>query len=255
MPRFTKRFLITVWLLSVLIISPAQAHFPWLAVLDPDPLRFEIGWGHSFPRDGILAVERIASARLHLPDGGVRELVLNPGDEHSAGSLPEPGLYLLALRQRPGFYSQTADGGRSGSRLDFPEALSCSESANSMKALFSTGGTGGDPALVVGHLLEILPLVDPTDLKVGDELPVRILFRGAPYAGTLEATWDGYPDKDDHALSLSTDETGLARLPLSDAGLWLVIVRVQEPHVDKTVCDYQTYTATLTFRLGAAVAD
>lgn len=237
-----------VFLLLALTLTPAHAHYPWLTVVEEEPLRFEVGWGHEFPSDGHLDVTRLAEVVLVEPDGDRRALALEEGTTHVAGTLAESGVYILAARQVPSFYSLTADGGRRGSRLDHPEALSCSESANSMKALVAHG-SGGDPARLLGHPLEILPLVDPAGLKAGDELPVRVLFRGEPFQGQVEATWDTHPDKDEYAVTNVTDEMGRTSIPLGSAGLWLVTAKVQEPHADKALCDYQTYTATLTFRL------
>ena len=243
------RSLLPAVLLLCLVLTPAHAHYPWLTVLEQNPLRFELSWGHEFPRDGILAVERIAAVHLVLPDGSVRDLVLSPGDAHSAGPLADTGLHVLAATQVPSFYSLTADGGKRGSRADYPEALSCSQSENSMKTLISRGGTEGTPGQAVGHPLEILPLADPAALQAGDEFPVRVLFRGAPFSGTLEATWDGYRGDGEYALSAETDEAGEARIPLSSAGFWKVVARMQEPHPTPELCDYQTYTSTLTFHL------
>ncbi|MDO3377231.1 DUF4198 domain-containing protein [Geoalkalibacter halelectricus] len=250
--RESLRCLTASLLLVGLVCSPALAHYPWLTVLEEEPLSFEVGWGHDFPRDGILAVERIASAQVVAPDGTRRALELQPGEVHALESVADAGLYILALTQVPSYYSVTAEGGRRGSRADYPEALSCSQSANSMKALIARGGAEGDPALVVGQPLEILPLVDPASLAVGEELPVRVLFRGLPFQGSLDATWDGYAGPDEYALSLETDAEGQARIPLSASGLWLIKAAMQEPHPQPEFCDYQTYTSTLTFRLPSA---
>ncbi len=229
-------------------LVPAQAHYPWLTVSEKEPMRFEVGWGHKFPKDGILGDDRIASAMLVHPDGAVRELSLGAQDAHPIGTLAPSGLHILAAKQRPGFYSRTHQGGRVGSKIDHPEALSCSESANTMKALISRG-EGGDPGRLLGHALEIVPLTDPASLGVGDEFAVRIVFQGKPFRGTVEATWAGFPDKEGYAVTRETDAGGEVRIPLSHGGLWLVKAATRVPYPDAAVCDHRSYTATLTFRV------
>ncbi len=229
-------------------LVPAQAHYPWLTVSDEEPMRFVVGWGHDFPKDGILGADRIASATLVLPDGTVRELSLGTQDAHLVGAMAPSGLHILAAEQRPGFYSRTHQGGRAGSKIDHPGALSCSESANTMKALISRG-EGGDPGRLLGHALEIVPLADPASLGVGDEFAVRILFQGKPFRGTVEATWAGFPDKESYAVTRETDASGEVRIPLSHGGLWLVKAATRVPYPDAAVCDHRSHTATLTFRI------
>lgn len=87
---------------------------------------------------------------------------------------------------------------------------------------------------VVGHALEIVPLRDPSALAVGDSVGVRLLFRGKPVknaylrAGSAPvAALSG----DSMALAAAaarqgqvivTGADGVAKLAISDAGLWNV---------------------------------
>lgn len=248
MSRTTLSIIISAILLLA-AASVALAHYPWILVLEEEPvLRFEIGWGHNFPRDGVMDPERIASLSLAGPDGSLREFPVSAEPSHNAGELELSGLYILAAQQVPSFYSRTAEGGQRGSRAEFPEVLRCSHSANSMKALVSRG-KNGDPGRVLGHPLEIVPLADPAGLGAGETLPVKVLYQGRPFQGTVEATWDGQSDKEIPAVTTETDASGVARIPLAGSGTWLVAVNVQEPYPDPAVCDHNSYTATLTLTI------
>ena len=71
----------------------------------------------------------------------------------------------------------------------------------------------------VGLPLEILPETDPTRLRVGSELSVRVLRNGATAKGfSLGLVGEG----ETSATAYVTDEQGRARLRLPRAGRWLV---------------------------------
>lgn len=98
----------------------------------------------------------------------------------------------------------------------------------------------------LGLEIEIVPLVNPYLLRPGDDLPVRVLFRGLPLAGlTLHAGCDvlqGQPS------STVTDPGGMAKVRISTPGRWYVrgIHLIQ---VDREDFSYESFWATLTFEL------
>jgi uncharacterized GH25 family protein len=245
-----KLFQVSLFLLVLFAATPeaARAHYPWLTVLTEEPLVFELGWGHEFPGDSILEAGRVESVTLSHPDGTTKSISLVEDATHLAGSLAQTGAHLLGAVQAPGYYSRTPQGGRSGSRIDHPAALTCSQSANTMKALISRG-RGGEPSRLLGHALELVPLADPGTLEVGEELPLQLLFHGRPFQGTIDATWTGHPAKGKYAESTPTDGDGRARIKLAGAGLWLVKATTREPYPEPAVCDHRSFTATLTFRV------
>lgn len=83
-------------------------------------------------------------------------------------------------------------------------------------------GRGGPGAFdrIVGHPAELVPLVDPRGLAVGDSLPVRLLFRGQPVAGAKLHAGAAAGDRDPEELVLATDAAGVIRIPLVRSGLW-----------------------------------
>jgi uncharacterized GH25 family protein len=71
----------------------------------------------------------------------------------------------------------------------------------------------------IGLTLEILPGRDPTTLRAGDRLSVRVLRRGAAIAGMpIGAVRDGETRGEWHV----TDATGRATFTLGRAGEWLI---------------------------------
>lgn len=98
----------------------------------------------------------------------------------------------------------------------------------------------GEP---VGMFLEIVPEVDPTALKAGDDFPVRVLKDGKPFAGfSLNALSAG----GGKGATRRTDSAGRATFRIDKAGPWLLrgtdIRRSTKPNID-----WESHFATLTF--------
>jgi len=107
-----------------------------------------------------------------------------------------------------------------------------------------------------GLTLEILPLSAPVE---GAPLRVRVLFRKKPLAGALVRTWSaplghGFaPRSEAHRDSVGpvaearSDPGGVATIPVSGAGEWLVGVVHMVPCREREVADWESYWASLTF--------
>lgn len=237
-------------LLLALALAPgaAMAHYPWLtpAGYAPPPgqaLPFRIGWGHDFPGTDTLPRERLLAAELLDGEGNVLAVPLGPGNEFATPPLPGTGPWVLAVRQAPGYYSRTPRGGQRSSRADNPDALSCSHSTNTVKALLGSGA--GAVAQPLGHPLEILPLAASAGTTAPFE--IRLLFRGAPWQGEVNATYEGFDaGEPDYPLTVTADADGRARLSFDRPGRWLIKASASEPYPDPATCDRNNYNATLT---------
>lgn len=87
------------------------------------------------------------------------------------------------------------------------------------------GKTSGFGA-VQGHRLEIVPMSNPLEAKVGDEISFRVLLDGKPAAfDTIYATYSGFSDiPNAWAFSASPVSHGQGRIKISASGLWVVRV-------------------------------
>ena len=97
--------------------------------------------------------------------------------------------------------------------------------------------------------MEIIPLSNPAELNVGDYLPVKILYRGAPYDGTVYSTYEGFSTEGAYAYTIDTNERDIANIRLLDRGRWLIYARVEQDYPDPNVCDVEAFTSTLTFSI------
>lgn len=118
---------------------------------------------------------------------------------------------------------------------------------------------GTDPARITasaGLTLEVVPERDPA---AGGALPVRVLLRGQPLAGTLVRAWcfpfgsggrAGDPavrDSVGPVFSARTDANGRAVVPVQRAGEWLIGTVHMEPSTAPREADWQSWWGSLTF--------
>jgi uncharacterized GH25 family protein len=101
------------------------------------------------------------------------------------------------------------------------------------------------PIKPLGLVIEIVPSQNPYSLKKGDELEVKVLYRGRPLPQT-EVAWS-YPGiGEEFAGSTITDSTGNALIPLEKSGPYVIRLTYME-WVKKTTHEWESYWASLTF--------
>ena len=97
----------------------------------------------------------------------------------------------------------------------------------------------------VGMGLEIVPEKDPTALRPGEELPVRVLRNGAPFPSfSVGLVRQG----DAHGILKTTDGQGRATFPLGQTGRWLLRA-TDLRRSTKPDADWESDFATLTFEV------
>lgn len=118
--------------------------------------------------------------------------------------------------------------------------------SRSAKALIAVqGGTGEGYDRPTGLPLELIPEKNPFQLAPGNELPLRLLYRGKPLAGAwVEAR---NPRHLKERVSGRTDREGRVRLRLASGGPWLVksVHMVSAPK--ESGADWESFWASLTF--------
>ena len=119
-------------------------------------------------------------------------------------------------------------------------------------------GSGGSRAFnrTAGHPLEFVPEKDPSAVRSGDTLSIRLIFQGKPaamarvHAGAVEWTGAGIPGQPRETakdMELTANARGVIRLPITAAGLWNVrtIQITQSPA--GAGADWDAHWATLVF--------
>jgi uncharacterized GH25 family protein len=257
--KYVCIFLATV-LLSALNISTGYAHDMWINMQNytlekSKPGVLTLGYGHIFaiPGKELLPRDQVEKAFFLDPDG--KEIPAVAGTDNSFQSktvLKKPGSYVAVVQKQGGFSSKTTDGYKRGkNKKDLKDVIECSYSEKYAKALFTAGTPGGKSfSQVLGHPIEIVPLKDPSTLKKGDELPVKVLIHGKPARTTVFGTYAGFSnEKNTFAYTTSTDKDGIAKIRFVSNGIWLLIAKQEAAYPDATVCDKQSYAASLTFEV------
>ncbi|HEX3151950.1 MAG TPA: DUF4198 domain-containing protein [Gemmataceae bacterium] len=210
----------------------------------------------------------------HAPDPAkfARRIVISPegesaldaaGIEAEAGLLAfrpsKPGVYVVAVETSPKLITLEADKFNAylvEDSLPHIYALRSKEKSldrpgterysKSPKALVRAGdGKGIDFAKPVGLPLEIVPLKDPFERKVGDTLPVRVLFQGKALADAHL----GWATPGDGALprgTVRTNAAGEALIPMAKAGLMTIrLTHMTRPKAKDY--EWESFWTTLTW--------
>jgi uncharacterized GH25 family protein len=267
-----RRRLAVVAALLAFGCAPAAAHDFWIQPDDwtPAPDTLQRVWlrvgdevpGESYPR----TPAHIQRFVLVGPDGTSEVEGQVGADPAGVAELDGAGLYLIGYESNASeaeldaakFESYLRDEGlddglrRHAAR---PDGLAMVREAFSRcaKALLRVGdapSAGYDR--VLGFTLEIVPGADPYALAPGGELPVRVLYDGAPLAGVQVSARPA--DGSEHRIVARTDEEGRARLPLDRAGVWLVksVHIIGDP--PGRAAEWESFWASLGFELPAAKA-
>lgn len=264
--------MIPKWFVVSLILTlasfPALAHDTWLlarssAVAPGTAVTLDLTSGMAFPaNESAVKPDRVARAAVRLA-GETAEL---KDRRSAAGSLqftaplPKPGVATLWVELAPKSIDLTADQVK-----EYLDEIGASEALRRQWAemqvprhwreLYSkhakTYVRVGEPAddrswaEPAGMALEILPEKDPTALRSGEDLPVRVLRNGQPAAAFAVGLLG---PGNAHGILKITDGEGRAAFPIARVGRWLLratdVRRSTRPEAD-----WESDFATLTFEV------
>jgi uncharacterized GH25 family protein len=257
----------SVLLLGLCGVSRATAHDFWIepATFRPkpgSPLAVRLRLGDHF--QGEIVPRRSAHLRrffLQGPRGAEDVRGVEGMDPAGYVLVAAPGLYALGYQSAPNSNQLEA--------RKFEEYLE-EEGLSRIARLRADRGAGkepgrevyhryarslvwaGDSALEeadrpIGFPLEIVAEKNPYVLRPGEELPVRLLFQGAPLSDTLVRAI--HESGSVSGPSGRTDAEGRIRLELGRAGAWLVksVHMVEAPPGGEA--DWESFWASLTFQV------
>ncbi len=119
----------------------------------------------------------------------------------------------------------TNEGGKTGSRKELEakglKVISANKYDKYAKAILNTSHNDKNYSLVLGHPLEIIPVTNPADAKVGEFFHVKILLNGQNYNGPVWATYDGFVKEYESTYAYYTEaENGEAHIKITSPGYW-----------------------------------
>lgn len=114
------------------------------------------------------------------------------------------------------------------------------------KSVVMAGTPGDGWSQPLGLAIEFVPERDPATLRVGDSLPVRVVWRGKPAAGLqVECAWSAGGGR----VAGRTDAQGRVRVLLDKAGKWRLHAVAIERVVDSAEVEWESYWASFTFEV------
>jgi nickel transport protein len=229
--------------LSMLLASgAASAHGVWVAQRAGE-WALVLGEG---ALDEAYDPKQVHEVKAFTASGGASTVRLLPR-ERNVVLEPAADAAVLSVAVEDGFWSQGADGKWvSGSRLKVPDAR---RAGYYMKYGTTLLNPVRMPLQPLGMDLEIVPLVDPSTLRRGQSLPLRVFSKGQPVAGVaVIADFIGHTA----GPRVKTDKAGRATVVVGSSGLNVVAVSLNRPRSDRREADEDGLEATLAFTLPRA---
>lgn len=260
-----------LFIAGVLLSSPASAHDFWLqptgynvAAGTHEAMTIQVGHAQFRTRwSGQL--ERVLRFTAMGAKGGrdLRDTLKQDHDRDALLYFPTPGTELLSFESNhatsvlpsirfndyakfEGLTPALELRARTG-KTDAPGREIYSRCA---KAIVQVGPIGAQPPSYltkpVGLTLEIVPEKDPHLLKIGEPMPVQVLYQGKPLPGATVMLTSLQFDSNPLETRIS-DRSGRASFLVPRVGSWLINVLWTRPLQNNPDADFDTTFSSLTF--------
>ena len=159
------------------------------------------------------------------------------------------GTAILSGHRDGIIWTQTTSGWKQAPKSACKGVVSSGKYEKFCKTLITSGHPDSGYARVLGQALEIVPVTDPASVSVGDEMTVKILYKGKPLATEVFATYDGFSDDPGtYAYYSKSDAQGLVRVKMSHDGTWMIRVENKE-ETQTAEYDASVVRAVLVFKV------
>lgn len=254
---------------AAMAATSAHAHRVWVHTDHThggQVLKAQLGYGE------FAEYEPIPEGRLHIfrkpmqlhSETGKQDLVQKGQHnyEYETKAPVKEGSYLVTAEYQPTFWSKNAEGWKQANLNQLQGATYCEESRMYGKMIVNVGHDSADTKVItrpVGQLVEIVPMDNPANVRVGELFKVKVLYKGEPLAGaTLTATFEGF-DLSDRSKSHKVEAQAFSDVTAADGtvniiplrqGFWKAAVEHKADYADQKVCQKQNTYTTMTFEIG-----
>ena len=256
-------------LVCVGLMAVLQSHEFWLEpftfkVKPGEAVTIKYAVGENFTgEDWDLSNHEVVRVALHERQG-IQDLTSKAPDKKGVKQkviLTNPGTKLIAMQSNAAFIQLNGPKFNAYLEEDGLENVLAWRKANHQdtvtarelysryaKLLVQAGDQPDDTwKKVVGHKIEIVPLQNPSALKPGDYLSVKILFEGKAMPHTMVKVW-GHVGNKIFLQNTYTENDGTVKFPISASGPWMVsTVRMEKSKDPKA--DWESSWASLVFNV------
>ncbi|MHB9073148.1 MAG: DUF4198 domain-containing protein [Desulfobaccales bacterium] len=203
-----KKAVILALLLTLVSAAALYAHDAWVAK-EADILVVKYGHGDKIDpyKPAFVTV-----AKAYDISGKEIGVTIKP-EENRAVLVPAQAPALVSITYNSGAWVKTPEGWKNISKREaMKEGKAVLESDKSIKyskGLWQWSDRFDKP---LGVKMELVPLKNPLALKVGDNLPLQVLYEGKPLAG-VAVRGEGAKD------GAKTDQNGQVEVPITKSGL------------------------------------
>jgi len=230
------------FLFFALIIQPVFAHDVWMEKRNGD---FGVLYGHGFKLDPY-DPEKIKDAKGFDSKGKAVEVMIVKRKE-SALISPKGEAATISIFFDGGYGVKTTEGWKKLTKREAKgnfEIVESSRSQKYSKAMLSPSAVSSKP---LGLRLEIVPQKNPFAIKVGETLPIKVLFEGKPLGGaiikagcTYEREVKEYP---------ATDKNGIANVVIEKGCNQIIKASYKTALKDDPDADLLSISTNITFEV------
>lgn len=223
--------------MSIITASSAYAHGIWTETRHG---QLAVVYGHG-AEDEAYAPERISAVWAYDQAGKqIPVTVERLGDHARLQPLASPAVVTVALDN--GVWSKKKDGQSVNAPMaEVPGAVSASHSYKYSLAILAPHARIPEQLKLA---MAIRPLQDPTEVGVGNPLPVEVTIDGKPAAGI--ALLDDYRGMSDSS-STKTNAQGRANVVIRNAGLNIIAAQAKVPTTGENGIAERSLFTSLTF--------
>lgn len=229
----------------VALTRMAQGHEMWLerANIVDGNVELALLYGHNMRADGIADPEKITPI-VYSPDGTTLESILTSKEDRHLLTFPaeKEGHYTAIVDLASVIISRTTDGYQFGPRFKYKDVIYAGAFNQMAKRIVSIGDAGAYRGELVHGILEIVP--NDIRCEVGSEVELNVFYEGKNLA-SAEVNAISETESKEMAL-VTTDENGIAKVPIACDGEWMFLVRHRDP--TKTISeeyDESVFVSTL----------
>lgn len=224
-----------VGLLVLALVSVVAAHDTWVG---STAAGWEVLRGHDGVGGDPYNPAYVKEARAYDAKGGKVGVKIQPAGD-KAQLLPAREPALITIVYHSGAWVKTPEGWKNIAKREAKgEILEAVKGTFYSKNLFQWHDSFARP---LGEVMEIVPLRNPLTLKVGDSLPVQVLYHGKPLAGLSLGTASHGP------AAAVTDSQGQATVQITKPGLTIISGNLRTPLPNDPDADQHSETVNLTF--------